>query len=150
MIIQNLHPISPNFMNEREKGHWTTCIWFKSWIIDSKLKMFEYLNWRFRIWTGCRSFSDLSNSLNWNNAGNKNLGLEENTLFLYLSVFASKIIIIRISAHFILLHKTYWVDSTWVVQTGQVRLKACTVHVLPARIMQFLVDWGCFYQTNNQ
>ena len=98
-------------MNEREKGHWTTCIWFKSWIIDSKLKIFEYLNWWFRIWTGCRSFSDLSNSLNWNNAGNKNLGLEENTLFLYLSVFASKIIIIRISVHFILLHKTYWVDS---------------------------------------
>ena len=101
----------------------------------------------------CRSFSDLSNSLNsflgCNDGGCKNVGLEANIIILYLSVFASKIIIKRISVQFFLLHKTCWVDSTLGSPNWTVRLKACTVHVLPARIMQ-LLDWGCFYQTNNQ
>ena len=67
----------------------------------------------------CRSFSDLSNSLNsflgCNDGGRKNLGLEANIIILYLSVFASK----RISVQFFCCIKHAGSTLHWVVQTGQ-------------------------------
>ena len=73
-----------------------------------------------------------------------------------MSIFELCIMLIHCDlARLYFLHKTCWVDSTLGSPDWTVRLNACTVHVVPARIMQLLWCWQfsllfCLYSDNQK